>query len=231
MTVAGNGVGIGTTNPSSSLHLYTTSVIPDQIRINNSSGIQLVIYNAATNVQLDTYNTITATRPPLILNPNGGQVAIGTSAPTANMALDIVGNTRISGTLLLGHCAFFAKAPSSWSTSTTPGNPIVYSNTIYNIGSCWNSGTYTFTAPVQGIYQFAGTFNATAAGSAVYMEVTVTSPSTTIYFTNHANGAHMPFTVQIQMNTGNTARLLASASSVYADSNDCISGCLLFRTG
>jgi hypothetical protein len=185
------------------------------------NGLDFYISNGGNNSLANTN---------LIMTVAGNGVGIGTTNPSANMALDIVGNTRISGTLLLGHCAFLARAPSSWSTSTTPGNPIVYSNTIYNIGSCWNSGTYTFTAPVQGIYQFAGTFNTTAVGGAVYLEVTGTWGGT-IYFTNHANGAHMPFTVQIQMGTGNTARLLASASSVYADSNDCISGCLLFRTG
>jgi hypothetical protein len=53
----------------------------------------------------------------------------------------------------------------------------------------------------------------------------------TIYFTDHANGAHMPFTVQIQMSTGDTAQFHASSITVYADANDYISGCLLFRTG
>ena len=187
----------------------------------SGNGLDFYICNGGNNSLANTN---------LIMTVAGNGVGIGTTNPTANTALDVVGNARISGTLVLGHCAFLARGPTGGATSTTPPNPIVYSNTIYNIGSCWNSSTYIFTAPAQGIYQFSGTFNASAAYSSAYLNV-IGTWSGTIYFTNHANGAHMPFTVQIQMSTGDTAQFRASSTTVYADQNDCISGCLLFRTG
>lgn len=155
-----------------------------------------------------------------------GNVGIGSTAPA--YALDVVGVSRISSTLILGHCAFLARGPSSgWATTTTASQPINYSLAIYNIGSCWASNV--FTAPVQGIYQFSGTFNSSSGVAAAYMNITGTW-SATVYFATIATGAHSPFTVQIQMSAGATASFLASATAVYADANDCISGCLLFRT-
>jgi len=159
-----------------------------------------------------------------------GNVGIGTTAPA--YALDVVGVSRISSTLILGHCAFLARGPTSgWATTTTGNQPINYSLTIYNIGSCWASNV--FTAPVQGIYQFSGTFNSSSGVAAAYMNITGNTTTVwngTVYFATIATGAYSPFSVQIQMSAGATASFLASGGAVYADANDCISGCLLFRT-
>ena len=62
------------------------------------------------------------------------------------------------------------------------------------------------------------------------MNVTGTWTATT-YFTNPTSGGHMPFVLQIQLSTSATVSFLAASTSVYADTNDCISGCLLYRTG
>jgi hypothetical protein len=99
MFIANNGnVGIGTTAPGAPLHLFAPDSFPWPFRLNYLSGPQFVIGNggAPNIIILDTYNTITGTRPPLCLNTSGGFVGIGTVVPGASLHV-VGGNIGLNG--------------------------------------------------------------------------------------------------------------------------------------
>jgi hypothetical protein len=82
---AGN-VGFGTTIPGAPLHLYAPASTVWPFLMSYSSGPQLVIGNGGTsNIALDTYNTVTGSRPALSLNPSGGFVGIGKTNPSQSL--------------------------------------------------------------------------------------------------------------------------------------------------
>jgi hypothetical protein len=47
---------------------------------------------------------------------------------------------------------FFARV--SVSTTATGTNKLPWNTTVRNVGTCFNTSTYTFTAPITGLYQF-----------------------------------------------------------------------------
>lgn len=82
---AGN-VGFGTTVPTAPLHLNAPASTVWPFLMTYSSGPQLVIGNSGTsNIALDTYNTVTGSRPAICLNPSGGFVGIGKAVPTQSL--------------------------------------------------------------------------------------------------------------------------------------------------
>jgi len=96
MVLDSNGnLGIGTTNPGNLLNIYAPQATVWPILINYSSGIQIVMGNggSASNFMMDTYNSTTGGRPALCLNNSGGNVGIGTGAPTSILT---VGNGAAS---------------------------------------------------------------------------------------------------------------------------------------
>lgn len=62
------------------------------------------------------------------------------------------GNTFTGIQLTPSQPAFYANGASVYYTSTNMGD-VPFSNAFLNIGSCFNTSTYRFTAPVAGVYQ------------------------------------------------------------------------------
>lgn len=105
--ISGNGifggrVGIGTTNPLSGLELRGTGLSTQQRITDNTSGNSLVLQSGAgANMKVTGYNYNTGAAVPLylsvdgantILNPNGGNVGIGTTTPSPFYRLDVLGH-------------------------------------------------------------------------------------------------------------------------------------------
>ena len=137
-----------------------------------------------------------------------------------------------AGVLNYPRYAFMAKGTqTNWPTTTTSQQPIVYSFVVYNIGSCWNSSTYTFTAPVQGVYQFSGNFNSTTSSSTLNGAHAVSTGTWgTSYYFGVPSSTHNGYSFQIQLSVGATVQFLADQTYVYADCNNLFSGALLFVT-
>jgi len=131
---SGANVGIGTTAPTSKLHLYTTSINPDQFTLNNSSGMQLAIWGSASCLSFDTYNTSTGARPPLAFNPSGGSVGVGISAPSAT--LHVIGTNIMSGASTHGSTLNIAGTLTAASTALISGATTV--NSTFNVGGATN---------------------------------------------------------------------------------------------
>jgi len=113
----GGNVGIGTTSPGLKLHIVGDTALPASSGSDQNGGLRVA--GAGTNYVLDmgvnnvagsagawiqsTYST-TLSPYPLMLNPNGGNVGIGTTAPGAK--LDIAATTS-SATLRGGGTTYF----------------------------------------------------------------------------------------------------------------------------
>jgi len=189
-------------------------------------GVVIITYFTQSGVP----STYTATAP---LSVSGTTLSVANATSSAPGVVQVgTGLTVSSGVLNYPRYAFMAKgAQSNWGSSTAGDSPVVFSYVAYNIGSCWNSSTYTFTAPVQGIYQFSGTFNSTTASSTVNGVYAVSNGTWgTYYYFGVPTSTHNPFSFQMQLSVGATVQLKANQTYIYADANDAFAGALLFVT-
>ena len=85
------------------------------------------------------------------LNITDTAVCIGGTTPTAQ--LDVRGSIVAAGSIQFTNPRFFAHSYNG-NTSFSGGDTLVYNLTEYNIGSCYNTSTGYFTAPVNGVYHF-----------------------------------------------------------------------------
>jgi hypothetical protein len=86
-----------------------------------------------------------------------GRVGIGTSTPA--YTLDINGYTRTTN-------PFFAvKLTATQSPPAAAGTTVNFNNIIQQVGTGFNASTYTFTAPVKGLYMMTATLQITGATS------------------------------------------------------------------
>lgn len=100
-------VGIGTTTPGSGLELKGTGLGAQQRITDPLSGNSLVLQGGAgENLKVTGFNYTTFTAKPLYLsvdgantfiNPNGGQLGIGTTTPLGGYLLDVAGAVRSFG--------------------------------------------------------------------------------------------------------------------------------------
>ncbi|MBI2275709.1 MAG: hypothetical protein HYU70_18095, partial [Bacteroidetes bacterium] len=106
MFPSSGSVGIGTTSPTSALHIYGPQSFPSVItntgifNIHSSSGVQLTFgaqssYPYTSWVQTKDY-TNAGNYYPLALNPMGGNIGIGTTNPDAGAKLHVAGGVLAS---------------------------------------------------------------------------------------------------------------------------------------
>lgn len=102
--LANGNVGVGTTSPNAKLEVSGTrsNTIGLNSAVSKVGGSDVFLYTGALagspnyGVWMQTMRISDALTFPLSLNPNGGNVGIGTNNPQAQ--LDLAGNMRISGT-------------------------------------------------------------------------------------------------------------------------------------
>jgi hypothetical protein len=152
---AAGSIGIGTVNPTSLLHLYGSS--GPQLNVQSSSGdSQLRISSSAGNYRriifYDSAATPTKNNFEIAVQEVDNSLFFGPS--TAVGGLTFSGSTGLiidsSGRVTTPYQVYFYARPST-SINQTSGT-LQYSAVDYNIGNHYNTSTYTFTAPVAGVY-------------------------------------------------------------------------------
>jgi len=160
ISIIGNGnVGIGTTNPTSILHLQGTGGVSNMISFNNSgnpvpyvgcgydqtNGTFSVMVNIGT-----TYLNTTA----LVVKQVNGNVGIGTTNPSAT--LHVNGGIRgVNGVYSYTTTFSYYSGNADWNTQSIFGDP-----------SAWPWGGNTFLVTLRGPPSFAG--NAVRASFIVF---------------------------------------------------------------
>lgn len=232
---AGN-VGIGTSAPELKLHLLGTNAAASTTSTINGSlalgtGDVLITQgvdgnNARTWIQ--ARNRVAVAYYPLALNPNGGNVGVGTTTPA--QALDVVGNLRLTGTTTLNTITY------TWPTSQTT-NYVLQTNGSGTLswvdpaGAAasaifWNQsdgalypknstvdllvgGQSTASAKFAFINNNSGTPTASISGNLAIAVPTGADPATTY---NILNGGSFNLTTSAGGNTGSTSRLFLTNS-------------------
>jgi hypothetical protein len=147
MTILGNGnVGIGTNNPSATLHVYgagtSASYSSYQFTIGNNSSPRNIIFGV-NDTSGSIQSTVNLFNSPatawLTLNPLGGNVGIGTNNPS--YTLDVNGTFRTTSNMTCGGAYF---GSNSGTTNVTSTNTVIVT---VNVGG---AGFGTFLVVVNG---------------------------------------------------------------------------------
>lgn len=101
---SGGNVGIGTNSPNVLLHLYSTGgsgTYTQKIEDGNSDGgLKIGTTGTGASATLQSYRISTSGVDKLLLNPSGGNVGIGTTAPAYK--LDVTGDARVTTRMGIG---------------------------------------------------------------------------------------------------------------------------------
>jgi len=191
ITSAGN-VGIGDNNPQSSLAVNSTS--NPQIRV------------AYTGVH--TYG---------LRVTSGGNFAIQDTDASSADRIIIDSSGRVTQPY---QPAFFAKKTNgTGATITGTLDAIPFNATDFNIGSCFNTSTYRFTAPVSGTYFF--TWNATSATTTWNNP---TPAGNTVSTALYKNGTVISATDNFLSLTNSGHRIpVGGSTTIYLTANDYVS--------
>jgi hypothetical protein len=138
LVVGGNGnVGIGATNPQGKMEIikntvtsWSNSELDWALRITDGTqdtGLLFGVASGLDSAAIQSLDPLTSwTTRPLLLNPNGGNVGIGTTSPLYK--LDVAGDVNVTGTFRINGTAI---SSSQW---TTNGTSIYYNTGNVGVG-------------------------------------------------------------------------------------------------
>jgi hypothetical protein len=152
----------------------------------------------------------------VLYSANSG-VITSTSAGTATYVLTSNGSGS-APTFQPAPVALFQAYLSATATNVSGDGTvytIAFNSTAWNVGSCFNTGTYTFTAPTTGKYLFTGTTwstDFTVAHTQAYQLLVTTGGNYNLYSVNPyvvaGNGTlQLSWSATVSMSSGNTATL------------------------
>ena len=155
-------VGVGTESPDGTLHVITGGNTGQGLTLQNSDVKTVLSHLPGGNNRgfIQTFSGVTSSIPtssstkyPLCLQPYGSYVGIGTDAPTTT--LDVNGSVRISGAMSLPGLPYaFVTYGSNLSWSYF-NNAILPHGSVISQSShnAFNTSTYKFTCPNDGVYK------------------------------------------------------------------------------
>ncbi len=176
---ANDRVGIGTTTPTNKLVVAGTNAQPSALGTANTNAIFRVDGNTSHALDFGTYtnspfgsyisshNKTSSAPLPLVLNPVGGNVGVGTNAPDNSALLDLTATNR---GFLPPRVSLTSMTDGSTVPSPANGLIVYNSNTAltpYGDGLYYNSGTsgapkWNKLAPQTTDFQLLGVFTGTA---------------------------------------------------------------------
>jgi hypothetical protein len=163
ITSSGGNVGIGTTAPNTPFQLLKDTNCNGNTVEEACMGISVLSASGQTKLALGASNAggysylqsmqdqTSWTNRYLVLQPRGGNVGIGTTAPAYK--LDVAGDINLTGTLRQNGTAF--SAGGQWTTSGTN----IYNNNSGNVGIGTTSPVYPLHVSNAGNGNWLGLFN------------------------------------------------------------------------
>jgi len=136
-----------------------------------------------------------------------GSVGIGTTNPQAKL--------HVNGTVKNTNPCFHAHLGGS---HTTPGQVIIFSEVLVNIGNSYSNSTGRFTAPIKGVYRF--NFHSMNVNSAAFNAVYARRNGAN-YIAGHGGGgstyAHISLSMIIELNVNDYVDIfgIAGYSSLH----------------
>ncbi|MFZ3043823.1 MAG: hypothetical protein WA058_01810 [Minisyncoccia bacterium] len=156
MTVLANGnVGIGTTSPASRLDIYGTLRAAQGVVVNPTSGrgLEMFYRTGGANddyAQVQAYDRTNSVAKNIVMQPNLGNIGIGTTSPFANLSIqNLYGSANTALFTIASSTAANGSSANTFLTVTNTGNVGIGNaapTNMFDIGSTSAGGNASINA-------------------------------------------------------------------------------------